>query len=346
MDNPVRLVRHGRTAVIETDNPPVNALSRQVRDGLVAAVDEAARSDARAILLHCAGRTFFSGADIAELDRPLEGAGLLALAEACAAAPQPVIAAMHGSVLGGGVVVAYCADHRLAAPGTKFGLPEVKLGLLATFGGTQYLPRLLGLSAATDLLIGAEPVTADQALGIGLIDGIVDEDLLEAGLRKAADLPPKRSVARLGWSDQDLADGVGLLDRLEADLVARAPGWEAPLATIAAVRAGLVGGLQVGLAEEAKLFDQLKQSRQSAILRRLFFAERKLARAGLLEAHAQLLVDACGGPYDRAREDDQRAAIRAIGAELFGGPELADAAIVRALGWPIWKADVFAHDPA
>ena len=346
MENPVRHLRRGRVAVIETDNPPVNALSRQVRDGLVAAVGEAARSDANAILLHCAGRTFFSGADIAELNRPLEGAGLLALAEACAAAPQPVIAAMHGSVLGGGVVVAYCADYRLAAAGTRFGLPEVKLGLLASFGGTQYLPRLLGLVAATDLLINAEPIGADQALRIGLLDIISGGDLLEAGLAQAARLPPKRSVARLEWSEGDLADGVRLLDRLEADIIARTPGWEAPLATIAAIRAGLVGGLEAGLAEEARLFELLKQSRQSAILRRLFFAERRLARLGLSDERAELLLGASGGPYDINREDEQRTAIRAIGAGRFGDPDLADAAVVRVLGWPIWKADIFAHDTA
>jgi enoyl-CoA hydratase/carnithine racemase len=344
MDSPVKLRRHGPVAMIETDNPPVNALSRQVRDGLVAAVGEAARSDAAAILLHCAGRTFFSGADISELDRPIEGAGLLALAEACAVAPQPVVAGLHGSVLGGGVVVAYCADVRIAAPGTKFGLPEVKLGLLATFGGTQFLPRLLGLTAAMDLLLGGEPIPADEALRIGMIDGIAEGDLLAAALARAAEQPAKRPVARLGWQEGDLSEGAALLDRLEGDLAVRAPGWEAPLATIAAVRAGLLGGLEAGLVEEARLFEELKQSRQSAVLRRLFFAERKLARAGLTDQQIELLFAASGGPFDPAREQAQRAAIRAIGAEPFGGADLADAAVVRTLGWPIWKADLFAHE--
>lgn len=346
MDSPVQLRRHGAVAVVETDNPPVNALSREVRDGLFAAVGEAARSDAAAILLSCAGRTFFSGADISELDRPLEGAGLLALAEVCAAAPQPVVAALHGSVLGGGVVVAYCADVRIAAPGTRFGLPEVKLGLLATFGGTQFLPRLLGIEAAMDLLLAGEPISADEALKIGLIDAIAAGDLLAAGLARAAEQPAKRPIAGIDWMEGDLADGAALLDRLEDDVAARAPGWEAPLATIAAVRAGLVGGLEAGLAEEARLFDQLKQSRQSAVLRRLFFAERKLARAGLRDGQVEQLLAASGGPYDPAQELAQRAAIQAIGFEPFGGADVADAAVVRALGWPIWKADLFAHELA
>jgi len=341
---PVKLLRSGQFAVIETHNPPVNALSRDVRDGLVNAVDEAGRSDALAIMLHCTGRTFFSGADISELDRPLEGAGLLALAEACAAAPQPVIAALHGSVLGGGVVVAYCADFRIARDDTSFGLPEVKLGLLATFGGTQYLPRLLGLRAALQLLTSGEPIDTKSALAIGLVDGLFSGDPIEASLALAADLPPKRPVAQLGWSDSDLADGKDLLDLTEAAVCAQSPGWEAPLATIAAVRMGLVYGLQAGLAEEARLFDLLKMSRQSAILRRLFFAQRRLARTGMSDAQATRLFNAAGGPYSRAREDEQRAALRAIGPEPFGGPELADAAVVRVLGWPIWKADLFAHD--
>lgn len=344
MNNPVKCMRRGDVGMIVVDNPPVNALSRAVRDGLVVAVNEMAQSDATAILVLCTGRTFFSGADISELDRPLEGAGLLDLAEACAAAPQPVIAAMHGNVLGGGVVIAYCADYRIALPGTRFGLPEVRLGLLATFGGTQFLPRLLGLEAALDLLIGAHSIDAVTALEIGLIDALVEGDLQTAGLLHANRRTPKRSVAKLGWQTSDLQDGSFLLDRVEAEVHARTPGWEAPLATVAAVRAGLSKGLDVGLAEEARLFESLKASRQSYILRRLFFAERALTRSGFTPEMAECLTKAAGGPFDTAREAEQRKAIRALGVNRFGSAELADAAIVRALDWPIWKADVFAHD--
>lgn len=326
MNAPLSLVRHDALALIEIDNPPVNALAHHVRTALIDAVSEAGRSDADAIIIACKGRTFFSGADIAELDHPVRKPGLLELEEACRLAPQPVIAAMHGSVLGGGMVVAYCADYRVAAPGTIFGMPEVKLGLLATFGGTQFLPRLVGMAAALDLLIGANPIDLVTAQAIGFVDAIGNLDSAMAMSRPLQ----KRPVRYMQQESKQIA--LTQIDRFATGLDTD---WEAPHATLDAARTGVVEGLEAGLAREAELFEQLRASRQSHILRRHFFADRALNKVSLAK-EIVLQLRATGG---------QRQQLRALGQALIDqdilpSAELVDAAIVRTLGWPAWKADV------
>lgn len=326
MNAPLSLVRHGTLALIETDNPPVNALAHHVRAALIDAVTEAGRSDADAIIIACKGRTFFSGADIAELDHPVRTPGLLELEEACRLAPQPVIAVMHGSVLGGGMVVAYCADYRIAAPGTIFGMPEVKLGLLATFGGTQFLPRLVGMTAALDLLIGANPIDLATAQAIGFVDAI---GTLDSAMAMSSPLQ-KRPVRFMQLEPTQIA--LTQIDRFAKGLDAD---WEAPHATLDAARIGVVQGLEAGLAREAELFERLRASRQSRILRRHFFADRALNKIGLAK-ETVLQLRATGGERQQLRVLGQAL----IDQDILSSAELVDAAIVRALGWPAWKADV------
>jgi 3-hydroxyacyl-CoA dehydrogenase len=267
------LVSHrGGLACVEIDNPPVNALSHAVRSQLIDAVYEAGQSDAQAIAIIGKGHNLIAGADIAELDRPVQAPGLLELENACRLAPKPVIAVMHGMVLGGGMVVAYCADYRIAAPGTQFGMPEVKLGLLATFGGTQFLPRLVGMKAALDLLIGAEPISLEQARAIGFVDA-------EGDITVATQMAPelvKRPVRSL--LPESAQSALAEIVRHESCVD---PDWEAPRATLSAARVGVESGLEAGLNREAELFEALRASRQSQVLRRHFFASRSLARLAM-----------------------------------------------------------------
>ncbi|BBE32469.1 enoyl-CoA hydratase/isomerase family protein [Sphingosinicella microcystinivorans] len=321
---PILLSRRGTFACIEIDNPPVNALSHAVRSQMIDAVNEAARSDVKAIVIMGRGRSFISGADIAELDHPVLAPGLLELEEACRLASQPVIAVMHGMVLGGGMVVAYCADFRIAAPGTQFGMPEVKLGLLATFGGTQLLPRLVGMKAALELLIGAEPIDLEQARAIGFVDAVGD---INTAMVKASGIP-KRPVR--GIAPEPAQTALREILRLEASVD---PEWQAPQATLTAARVGVESGLEAGLAHEAKLFEALRASWQSYILRRHFFANRTFTR---LAARDSIVV--------RLNEvGDDRDALRRMAQHMIDSGELpdaavADAAIVAALDLPAWHA--------
>jgi 3-hydroxyacyl-CoA dehydrogenase len=326
MTAPVSLIQRGPVACIEIDNPPVNALSHTVRSQLIAAVNEAGRSRAQAIAMVGKGRSFISGADIAELERPVLAPGLLELEEACRLTPQPVIATMHGVVLGGGMVVAYCADFRIAAPGTLFGMPEVKLGLLATFGGTQFLPRLVGMPAALKLLIGAEPIDLEDAQAIGFVDAVGD---LETAMTMAGRLS-KRPVRNIVAEPAQTA--LAVINRYEAEID---PEWQAQQATLEAARVGVESGLEAGLAREAELFETLRASRQSRIMRRYFFASRTLARlTGRGDVLARLRR--IGTDRDALR----RAAQAMIDSGELPDTAVADAAIVEACELSAWRADL------
>ena len=160
-------------AVITSNHPPVNALSAVVRDGLTAAFDQALCDPAvKAIVLTCAGRTFFAGADIGEFGKPHKGAPLQAVLERIDAARKPVVAAIHGTSLGGGFELALVCHYRIALPSAKVGLPEVKLGLLPGAGGTQRLPRIVGAARALEMITGGAPVGGKAALAAGLLDEV------------------------------------------------------------------------------------------------------------------------------------------------------------------------------
>ena len=152
-------------AVIRIDNPPVNALSQGVRAGIMEGLDAARRDRAGAVLLLCSGRTFIAGADITEFGKPPQPPSLPEVIEAIETQPVPVIAALHGNALGGGLEVAMAAHYRCALPDTRLGLPEVNLGLLPGAGGTQRLPRLVGVQAALEMMLSGKPVSAARALG-------------------------------------------------------------------------------------------------------------------------------------------------------------------------------------
>ncbi|MBT4521853.1 MAG: 3-hydroxyacyl-CoA dehydrogenase, partial [Halieaceae bacterium] len=176
-------------AVITIDNPPVNALSQGVRQGLKDGLARAlADDDAKAILIHCAGRTFIAGADITEFGGPPKEPGLHPVLEDMDNSPKPVIAAIHGTALGGGLETALCCHFRVADPNARLGLPEVNLGLLPGAGGTQRLPRVVGAEKALQMVTSGIPISAAEALETGLVDRVVDGDLRAGALAFAREI--------------------------------------------------------------------------------------------------------------------------------------------------------------
>ena len=179
----VDLDRRGRVAVIIVNNPPVNALSQHVRQGLRDGVSQAvADSGIAAIVITCAGRTFIAGADITEFGKPPQAPSLHEVLDLIEGSPKPVVAAVHGTALGGGLEVTLACHYRVGVKDARFGLPEVKLGLLPGAGGTQRLPRVVGVEKALGMMVSGDPIWADDALKSGLIDEIVDGDLTAAGV--------------------------------------------------------------------------------------------------------------------------------------------------------------------
>ena len=170
----VDLAAEGTVAVITVNSPPVNALSANVRTGIAEAVQKAGADAAvKAIVIHCAGRTFIAGADITEFGKPPKGVPLgevNAILESC---PKPVVAAIHGTALGGGLELALSCHYRVAVPSAKLGLPEVKLGIVPGAGGTQRLPRLVGVERALEVIAFGEPMKASEAATHGLVDAVV-----------------------------------------------------------------------------------------------------------------------------------------------------------------------------
>ncbi|MGB5291848.1 MAG: enoyl-CoA hydratase/isomerase family protein, partial [Lysobacterales bacterium] len=179
----VNLSAQGRIAVIEINSPPVNALSQIVRQGIMKqlqlAIDD---KTVEAVVLICAGRTFIAGADIREFGLPPMEPYLPQVVAALEASPKPLVAAIHGTALGGGFEIALGCHYRVARTDAKVGLPEVKLGLLPGAGGTQRLPRLIGVQAALPMIMSGDPVGAEKAMKLGVIDHVVEDDLLSEAI--------------------------------------------------------------------------------------------------------------------------------------------------------------------
>nr|MBP6113031.1 enoyl-CoA hydratase/isomerase family protein [Sphingobium sp.] len=172
----------GQIAIIAVDSPPVNAFSAAVRQGIAAAIEQAEQDHAvGAIVLICGGRTFFAGADITELGKAQVEPSLRNMQVMIENAKKPVVAAIHGTALGGGLETALVCHYRIAVPSARLGLPEVNLGLLPGAGGTQRLPRIVGVEKALELVTSGSQVSAKAALAFGLLDALVDEGALRAG---------------------------------------------------------------------------------------------------------------------------------------------------------------------
>ena len=295
MSSPVHYELQGKVGVITVDNPPVNALSHAVRQGLLDAMKAAENDASEAIVILCDGRTFIAGADIKEFGKPLKEPGLPDLLNRIEASPKRVIAAIHGTALGGGFETALAAHYRCAIASAKVGLPEVKLGLFPGAGGTQRIPRIAGVKATLDLCIGGAPISAAEALSIGLIDKIIDGDLREGALAWARkliqdDAPIRRS------SEQVVPDfDASIFDEYRAGLRARARGQMAPGHIVSAVEAATTLPFAEGQAVERKLFLECMESPQSAGMRHIFFAERQATKIdGLAKDTPVRSVDSVG----------------------------------------------------
>ncbi|HEX2653962.1 MAG TPA: 3-hydroxyacyl-CoA dehydrogenase NAD-binding domain-containing protein [Xanthobacteraceae bacterium] len=275
--------REGAIAVIVIDNPPVNALKHEVRAGLVEAFERARDDiDVAAIVLACAGRTFVAGADITEFNKPPQSPVLGEVIALIDSVPKPVIAALHGTALGGGLELSLACHFRVAAPGTRLGLPEVKLGLLPGAGGTQRLPRLIGVEKALKIIVSGDPITADEALRAGLVDEIITGDLSEGAIRFAervvAEKGPLRRVRDMEDKLEPLRANPAAFADIAAGLSKRSRGLDAPLACIEAVRWTLDVPIDEALKRERAKFMELREGDQSKAQRHIFFAEREAAK--------------------------------------------------------------------
>ena len=295
----------GDIGVIGVDYPPVNALGQGVREGLVNCLRQGLEDDqAKALVVIGEGRTFPAGADIREFGKPPAGPALPDVISEYESSDKLVIAAIHGTALGGGLEVALGCDYRVALESAKVGLPEVKLGLLPGAGGTQRLPRLVGAKAALDMIVGGNPVKAKDAFKVGIVDEVVGGDLLEGALAYArklvADNAPLRKIRDLDVKKED-AD---LFTNYEKSIARKQRGFKAPFHCIKAVQAAVELPFDEGMKRERELFAELLVSPESRAQRHVFFAEREVAKVP-------------GLPKDTAKRDVKSAAI--IGAGTMGG---------------------------
>ncbi len=273
-DSPITTAIHDGILVITSNNPPVNALGAAVRIGLDAGIKEALSNDAvKAVVIRCDGRTFFAGADITEFTKPPVMPMLPDIIDTIEACPKPVIAAIHGTALGGGCEVTLGCHYRIAVPSAKIGTPEVKLGLLPGAGGTQRLPRVAGIETAVDMCAGGAPISAAKALEVGLIDRIAGEDTLAADAiafaRECIAKGPRATRALPVKGDPASIDAYAKAN------ARKFRGFDAPAANIACVEAATRLPFEEGLAFERTEFQKLMFGTQSAAQRHIFFAERQ-----------------------------------------------------------------------
>jgi 3-hydroxyacyl-CoA dehydrogenase len=271
----------GEVAVITINYPPVNALSAAVRDGLMDALTRALEAPAaKSIIIICEGRTFFAGADITEFGRPIKGVGLRVLSTAIEEASKPVIAAIHGTALGGGFELALCCHYRVAVPSAKCGLPEVKIGLLPGAGGTQRLPRLVGVEKALEMITSGEHAPAQACLDLGLVDALVDEGALRDGAirfarRIVAESRPLRKTRDLNDALAAAAGEPEIFSKFRKTRARQFRGLLAPEYNIRCVEAAVNMPFDEGMEVERKLFAELMAGPQSRALQYAFFAERE-----------------------------------------------------------------------
>ena len=267
-------------AIIWVDNPPVNAINHSVRQGILDALTKLdGNKYLLAIILACRGRTFLSGADIAEFGKPAKTPILPDVLDHIERMHVPVIAALFGSVLGGGFESALCCHYRIAANSTKVGFPEVNLGLIPGAGGTQRLPRLIGVEAAVDVITSGAPLSAKAAQKVGAVDQISDGDLLEDAITFAKDVGRKGLPTPLS---QCVIEDPGRYEqvfvRARQTLATSKKGFYAPLAAVVAIEAAVNLSFKEGLAYERKVFEQLRDGAESKALRHMFFAEREVTK--------------------------------------------------------------------
>ena len=282
--------KRGETGIIWIDNPPVNAISAAVRRTMMEGCAKLnADDDIKVGILACKGRTFMAGADISEFGKPPVAPGLPEVVCELLACKKPIVAAIFGTAMGGGLECALGCDYRVALASAKVGLPEIKLGIFPGAGGTQLLPRLVGLDKAFDVIINGDPVPAPLAVEIGIVDAIVDGDLLEGAIAYAKDLI--NDGAKTRKLNQSEIDQTQLPDDYFQQLVKRIPRKQQPLlaakSIVKALEAAATLPFEQGLERERDLFIQCLQSIQAKAMQHVFFAERKVSNIPNLDKSVQ-----------------------------------------------------------
>ena len=294
--------------IITIDNPPVNALAPGVRDGILEALEQGeADPEVKAMVLMGAGRSFIAGADIRAFGKPRPAPRRLTY-DALDGAKKPVVAAIHGYALGGGLENALACHYRIAVPSAKVGLPEVLIGILPGGGGTQRLPRLIGVQAAMDMIVTGRHVPAEEAKELGIIDAIVaGNDLRQEAIAFAKEVAGKRPLPRVRDMSAKLAEvkaNPGMFDAMRKSIARKARNQKAPYHCIACVEAAATKPFEEGIAIERGLFAELENSDEAKALRYAFFAEREVAKIPWL-------------PKDLALPQIKTAAV--VGAGTMGG---------------------------
>jgi 3-hydroxyacyl-CoA dehydrogenase len=275
-----RFEKRGDIGIIWIDNPPVNAISVGVRIAMIAGVANLAGDPEIKIgVLACEGRTFMAGADITEFGKAPLSPGLLEALTAIENSTKPVVAAIHGTALGGGLETALACHYRVAIAKAQVGLPEVKLGILPGAGGTQRLPRLIGAEAALAMIVSGDPIPAVQAAKAGVIDKIIETDLMEGALAYARELvgrrAPPRKIRDLNVDASKLPPG--FFDNARKRIAEEKRNLFAPQRIVDAIEAAVTLPFDKGIARETELFIQCQQHSQAKALQHVFFAERKAA---------------------------------------------------------------------
>jgi len=306
MTSPITTARHGDILIVTSNNPPVNALGAAVRQGLVAAIEEAEGDEGiKAVVIRCEGQTFFAGADITEFGKPPVMPWLPEVVDRIENCSKPVVAAIHGTALGGGLEIALGCHYRVAVPAAKLGVPEVKLGLLPGAGGTQRLPRVAGVPKALEMVTGGGMISAGEAHDIGLVDRLIEGDLQQHGVAYAEEVKDIRPLPKSSERQDKVA---GIDPAIFADFrkanVRKFRGFEAPEANIKAVEAAVAKPYAQGVIDERNLFMGLMAGTQARAQQYFFFAERKASK-----------ID--GIPDDTRPRDIKRVGV--IGAGTMGG---------------------------
>jgi 3-hydroxyacyl-CoA dehydrogenase len=278
--SPISTKRHGDVLIVLSNNPPVNALGAAVRQGLVAAIEEAETDDAvKAVVIACEGQTFFAGADITEFGKPPVMPWLPEVVDRIEACSKPVVAAIHGTALGGGLEVALGCHYRVALPSAKLGTPEVKLGLLPGAGGTQRLPRVAGVRKALEMCATGNPIGAKDGFDCGLIDRLIEDDLIPHAVGYAEEVRDIRPLPKSSEREYKINEcDPSVFEDFRKENARKFRGFEAPDANIRAVEFACKKPYAEGVIEERKLFMELMSGVQSRAQQYFFFAERKAAK--------------------------------------------------------------------
>jgi 3-hydroxyacyl-CoA dehydrogenase len=282
--NPITTNRHGDVLIVRSNNPPVNSLGHAVREGLVAAIEEADADEAvKAVVILCEGNTFFAGADISEFGTPKAFAQpmLPQVVDRIENCTKAVVAAIHGTAFGGGLEVALASHYRIAVPSAKLGVPEVKLGLLPGAGGTQRLPRVAGVQKALEMAATGNPISAKDAYEVGLLDKLVEGDLEQHAVAYAHEVKDYRPIPKSSEADDKLAEArtnPAIFDDFRRANARKMKGFDAPEYNVRAIEAAVAKPYAEGVLTERQLFMELMSGTQARAQQYFFFAERKASK--------------------------------------------------------------------